>query len=187
MATAVALSFVVKKFIAINLPVILIGQSESVGGGERKLKGGVKNIDEVPFLPKNANENWNSRIPRVWCSQTVWPESAIKAIQYMNKESKIKINYEFILAMFIRTHHPEKKLAFQLSKNNTKLYFYLIFFKIERIYHAIRWRITYLITRKRQFEGKDNMIPGINNIKEASDFYMKEYPDYFSSNTFNRL
>ena len=52
MATAVALSFVVKNFVVINLPVILIGQGQTVGGGERKLKGGVKKVDEVPFCQK---------------------------------------------------------------------------------------------------------------------------------------
>jgi glycosyltransferase involved in cell wall biosynthesis len=187
MATAVALSFVVKKFVAINLPVILIGQCQTVGGGERKLKGGVKNIDEVPFLPKNTKENWNSRIPKVWCSQTVWPEAAIKAIQYMNKESEIKINYEFILARFIRTHKSKKIIAIQLSKNKAKLFYYLGHFKIERVFLAIRWRMKYFVTRKRQFEGRDNIIHCINNIEEVSAYLMKEYPDYCSSNAFNQL
>jgi glycosyltransferase involved in cell wall biosynthesis len=187
MATAVALSFVVKKFVVINLPVILIGQSQTVGGCERKLKGGVKNIDEVPFLPKNAKENWNSRIPKVWCSQTVWPESAIKAIQYMNKESEIKINYEFILAKFIRTHKSKKKLALQLSNNRANLFNYLVYFKIERIFLAIRWRMKYFVTRKRQFEGRNNINRGINDIERASDFFLKEFPDYTSIGAFNRL
>lgn len=187
MANAVALSFVVKKFVAINLPVILIGQSQAVGGGERELKGGVKNIDEVPFLPKNAKENWSSRIPKVWCSKTVWPESAIKAIQYMNKEFEININYEFILARFIRTHKSEKIIAIQLSKNKAKLLYYLGQFKIERVFRTIRWRMKYFVTRKRQFEGRDNIIRGINNIEEASDFFMKEFSDYTSIEAFNRL
>ena len=187
MATAVALSFVVKKFVVINLPVILIGQCQSVGGGERALKGAVKNIDEVPFLPQNAKEYWNSRIPRVWCSQTVWPESAIKAMQYMNKESEIKINYEFILAKFIRTHQSEKKLALQLSNNRAKLSSYLIYFTIAYALIEIRSRVKSLITRKKQNGGKNNIIRGINNIEDASNFLMSEYSTYSSIEAFNKL
>jgi len=187
MATAVALSFVVKKFVAINLPVILVGQSQNVGGGERKLKGKVKNIDEVPFLPKDAKENWDSRIPKVWCSQTVWPESAIKAIEYMNKESEIDIDYEYILAKFIHTHYSNKKLALELSKNNTRLFYYLIFLKISGVFLAIHWRIKYLVTKKRKFEGRNNINRGINNIEEASYFFMREYPSYSSTEAFDSL
>src|SRR6185437_1815811 len=79
MATAVALCFVVKKFVTINTPVILVGQCHTVGGGERNVKGTVKDIENRPFLPVNAKERWDEHIPKVWCSQTVWPESAIKA------------------------------------------------------------------------------------------------------------
>lgn len=187
MATAVALSFVVKNFTEINLPVILIGQSESVGGGERKLKGGVKNINEVPFLPKNAKENWNSRIPKVWCSQTVWPESAIKAIQYMSKESEIMVNYEYILAKFIRSHKSEKNLAIQLSKNKGNLFYYLFFLKVERVVFALYWRIMFLFTGKRQVGGGGNIFRNIKNIEEASKYLMKEYINYTNIEAFNRL
>jgi glycosyltransferase involved in cell wall biosynthesis len=187
MATAVALSFVVKKFVAINIPVIIIGQSQTVGGGERKLKGGVKNIDEVPFLPKNANMDWNSRIPRVWCSQTVWPESAIKAMQYMNKESEIKTNYEFILAKFIDAHNSKKKMAIQLSENKKLLFFHLLIFKAENVYMAIRWRIKYLIPGKKQNGSRKNIISGINNIKEASNILMNEYKNNRGIGSFNCL
>lgn len=187
MATAVALSFVVKKFVTINIPVILVGQSQNVGGGERKLKGGVKDINDLPFLPKFAKENWDDKIPKVWCSQTVWPESAVKAIQYMNRESDIKINYEIILAKFIRSHHSETKLALQLSNNRTKLFYYLIYLKIERVFLALRWRVIYMFTGEKPVGGGAIAIRNINNIEEASNYLMKEYAKYTDIEAFNRL
>ena len=66
----------------------------------------------------------------------------------MNKESDIKINYEFILARFIHAHKSEKITAIQLSKNKSKLYFYLGHFQIARVYLAIRWRMKYFVKRK---------------------------------------
>lgn len=176
MATAVALSFVVKKFITINLPVIIVGQSVHVGGGERLLKGGVKNIDDVPFLPNGAKNKWSNRIPKVWCSQTVWPESAIKAIEYMNKEKDIKINYEFILAWFIETHPEEKNMALNLSRNKVILYIYLIYYRfLAPIIYSIRRLIIFFKFNNNRIENNDNLVSDISDIEQASNYLVKRY------------
>lgn len=185
MATAVALSFVIKKFVSINLPVIIIGQCQTVGGGERKLKGGVMNIEDVPFLPNNAKVNWTNRIPKVWCSHTVWPESAIKAIQYMNQ--KVEINYECILAKFICSHKSEMRLALKLSENKVKLFYYLIIFTVTRFLISIYRIIIGLVKGVKRGEGRNNTISDLNNVKEASDCLMREYPNYTNAEAFNNL
>jgi len=185
MATAVALCFVVKKFVTINVPVIFIGQSHTVGGGERNLKGAVKNIEDVPFLPPKAKDNWDKRIPKVWCSQTVWPESAIKAIQYMKGQKQIAINYEFILAWFIHTHPSQKKLAFRLSQNKIKLIGYLAYYKLGLPTLDLIAKAKFWTNKITLIEGRENIVPGINNIEQAGNYLSKHYPNFMQMDAIN--
>ena len=175
MATAVALSFVVKKFVISNIPVIIIGQCNTVGGGESLLNGGVKKIEDVPFLPNDAKEQWNNRIPKVWCSQTVWPESAIKAIRYMKKEKEIKINYEFILCWFIQTHPLEKGLAVNLTKNKLLLYSYLMYYRFfAKIIYGIKSVLLFFKIKRNNNENRI-AINNIDDIQKASNYIIERY------------
>lgn len=187
MATAVALSFIVKTFIITHLPVIIIGQSKNVGGGERQLKGGVMKIEDVPFLPKDSKEKWNKRIPRVWCSQTVWPESAIKGIEYMKKSQEIQVNYEYILAEFIRTHKIEKEQALQLSKNRLRLAFHLNYFKLRRLVNAINWRLKYLFTGNKVIHGFQNIKEDLTNIQDVNVFLKTRFAKFLYSQSYKKL
>lgn len=181
MATAVALCFTVKKFVTINVPVILVGQCHSVGGGERTLKGMTKDIDDVPFLPKNSKIAWDERIPRVWCSQTVWPESAIKALAYMGKKNEIEINYEFILAWFVQTHPLDKRLAISLSKNKILLHFYLTYYLLNTPLN----KLNSLFRSEKKLEGRKILVSEIENIQQASDYFLKYYASYTNKQVFN--
>ena len=186
MATAVALSFVVKKFVITNIPVIIIGQCITVGGGESLLNGAVKKIEDVPFLPNDAKEQWNNRIPKVWCSQTIWPESATKAIQYMKKEKEIKINYEYILCWFIQTHPLERKIAKGLSKNKLLLYIYLIYYSffVPIVYGAKS------VLNVFRFNNKTlknyNSVCNISDIEQASNYIVQKFSNImiFDENNF---
>jgi hypothetical protein len=182
MAAAVALSFVVKKFVAINLPVIIVGQSQHLGGGERALKGRVKNIDDVPFLPPRAKEHWDKRIPKVWCTQTVWPESAIKAIEYMGKEGQIRINYEFILAWFMQTHPFDQGLAYKLSQNKKKLFAYLAYYKIVAPILSIITKVKSIFTKGKLIEGRERLVSDILDIEQACNYFVTHYPDFMHMN-----
>lgn len=187
MATAVALSFVVKKFVQIYLPVIIVGQSQHVGGGERKLKGKVKNIEDMPFLPAKAKESWDPRIPQVWCSQTVWPESASKAIQYMNKQSQVPIDYEYILAWFIQTHPMERKRAFSLSRNKAKLLFYLCYYAIGAPLMQAYTKLRNPVSNNRsQTEGRQYAVKNMNTIAEAGNYLMDTYAEFISMKSLDK-
>lgn len=181
MANAVALSFVIKKFVTINIPVVLTGQSVNTGGGEKKLKSHVLEIENVTFLPKDAKKKWHKNIPRVWCSQTVWPESALSAIKYMGKEKEIPVNYDFILAWFIHTHPYDKHLAYLLPHNRFRLIFYLLYF---------RWGIhiksklySFIGSSNKKialFEGRQYIKREMTTIKDAVNYLMQEHAKYLS-------
>lgn len=175
MANAVALSFVVKKFAVLQTPVVIVGQSQFVGGGERKLKGAVKRIEEVPFLPQNAKDTWDSRIPKVWCTQTVWPESAIKAIQYMNREQDVIIDFEYILAWFIQTHPHESALAWPLSQQKQKLLSYRLYYNLVAPLRSGIMQVKGMFSKTQKWEGLDHLVSGIKTIEEAGKYMGKNY------------
>lgn len=177
MANAVALSFVVKKFAVLQTPVVIVGQSQFVGGGERTLKGAVKRIEEVPFLPQNAKDTWDSRIPKVWCTQTVWPESAIKAIQYMNREQEIFIDFEYILAWFIQTHPHESALAWPLSQSKQKLIAFRLYYILVAPLRSGITRLKSLFSKNQTWEGLNNLVSGIKTIEEAGKYISRSHPN----------
>jgi glycosyltransferase involved in cell wall biosynthesis len=170
MATAVALCFVVKKFVIIDVPVVLIGQCVGVGGGERKLKGAVKRIEDVPFLPVNAKENWDQRLPKVWCSQTVWPESALKALVYMQKENAVQVNFEYIYTWFIQTHPADWRLAWQLSGHKIKLFAYLSYYRIWVPFRN-------LFRNQPNRAGHEYVVRDIHTINDAARYLITTHAD----------
>lgn len=122
-ANAVSISLIERSFKFFDFPFIISGASKHHGGGIRSMKNRSASIDDVPYLPKDAKENWEERIPKVWTGETVWCESAIKALRYMKREDIIeKINFEYMYANFIAFHFPLRKLAYNLSQNKLQLF-----------------------------------------------------------------
>lgn len=164
-ANGVALCFCVKKYVRIDFPVIISGASLTHGGGVRKLKNKAANIADVPFLPRNAKQNWENNIPRVWTGETVWPESAIKALRYMGQEDLIKkINFEYMLATFIVFHLPLFMMAIKLSKNRFKLFWYVVNITLQRYSNGFK-----RLTMMKLFHLSDGnkVIRNLNDIEQA--------------------
>lgn len=126
-ATAVSLSLIVDKVFYVDSPLIINGQSKHVGGGERALKGNLPKLEDVPFLPKSIVRDWNPRIPDIWCSDTIWPQSAIYALTAMGYNGVKVIDYDALLAFFFVNHgryyHQYKHLASNLKRVNMLIFY----------------------------------------------------------------
>lgn len=181
MACAVALSFFVEKYVRVDFPIIITGASVHHGGGIDKLKNRIANIEDVPFLPQNAKEDWEKNIPNVWTSATVWPESAIKSLRYLNKDELIKkINFEHMLAKFFVFHFEIKEKAIKLSTNKMKLYFYVLKILFSRYFNAgIR-----ILSRKLHLRLLDSkkMTLNLSTIQDANDYLCIQYPNFKINN-----
>lgn len=175
-ANGVALSLLVKKYVNISFPIIISGASKTHGGGIRKMKNRAANIEDLPFLPKNAKEKWEKNIPKVWTGETVWCESAIKALRYMKREDLIeKVNFEFMYANFIAFHYPLRKLAYNLSENKLKLFVNSSLIIIRRYFNAgIR------LIRLKLFgkAGKGITYSNVQDINSAVDILHKEFTQH---------
>lgn len=173
-ANGVALSLLVKKYVQLDFPITISGASKTHGGGIRKLKNKVAAIEDVPFLPPNAKENWEKNIPKVWTGETVWPESAIKALRYMKREDLIsKVNFEYMLGKFVAFHLPIGKMAISLSKNKAKLVCYFIYF------FFLRYRKGFIRIVARRFfntDGKKIAIKNMENIEQVAAYLISIEP-----------
>jgi hypothetical protein len=170
MANAVALCFVVGKTVNIDFPIIIGGLCGTSGGNVKRYKRLVGKIEDQPFLPLNSKENWEKKVPKVWASQTVWPESAIKALRYMGQEKFINnIDFDYMLANFIVYHSELWKLGFNLSENKINLFYFCIKLLTERYLNALQRII------KMKFMGKLNNMKIIYNLSniELANKYLK--------------
>jgi len=174
MAGGVSLCFSVEKYVRLDYPIIISGASKMHGGGVRKIRGMISDIDEVSFLPKNSKINWEPTLPKIWCGETVWPESAIKALKYMGHEELIeKINFDKILFSFIISHPQYYKMAINVSKNKVKFILKFIYLFTKKFYKSFERKIRKMIFNEPVISGKK--ITGLKNIIDVKDYLIKYY------------
>ena len=187
MANSVAMSFVVEKFVYLNFPVIIPGNSIRAGGDAQKFKGQCAQISEVPFLPKYTEENWENFIPKVWASETIMPESACKSLSYMGRYDYVQryLNKQKLLAFFMVGHYDMKELAIEKSTNRVLFLFYFCKFMFSKLFKAVFSKmlltifgITYsgISFSGGLFNPKNyvKIIKNVDNIKDANDYIMKK-------------
>ena len=99
-ANGVALSFYVKRYAKVNIPIVITGTSAMTGGVANRRK--LLSFSEIPFISSEVGKNWEGYLPQCWSGQLVWPESAIKSLRALGKEILIKdFNFTRIFALFI--------------------------------------------------------------------------------------
>lgn len=81
--SAIALASIAKNIVKINYPLTIpgvCGQSTSVTEGQ--LKTHSKRIEDAPHMRDRAVEYiWNINVPRIYCVQTIWADSAFAALK----------------------------------------------------------------------------------------------------------
>ena len=177
MANAVALCLVESSYVYLDFPIIIGGQCASVGGGSRQVKGGFKKLSDVPFLPSNIEEIWNPKLPKIWSAETIWPESAIEALDKMGRAdliSEVKID---IIHAFFSINRPDLSyMAFELTDNAPRLKALIRKMKRSTYFQAIKDSLNYVINNKTA-EGL-TIHRGVNNIIEAENVICKSYPTF---------
>lgn len=178
-AAGVALSLTAERYARTDYPVIISGASAMHGGGIRKLRGRISDIDNVPFLPKNAKHDWEKTLPLYWCGETVWPESAMKALRYMGRADLLSdINYNKIYFNFVCGHPDYFKEAINKTRNKVFFVFYFLFNYVKKITSAIVRRL------KSRIDGSSLMfdkIDHINDIKQAAEMLNDRFPSFIIS------
>lgn len=175
-ANGVALSLLASSYLRMDFPLIISGASRSHGAGIRNLKKKVADLDDLVFLPQGTKKNWEKEIPKVWTGETIWADSAIKALRYMNRLDLIeKVNFEHLLAWFTCMNPTLWRLSLNLSTNKVFHIVRVIFLFSKRILMAIKRKITIKL-----FNYNDGQIiyKDIINIKDAELKLFSLYPDF---------
>ena len=164
MANAVSLAILTDKVYFYNRNLIITGQSKSLGGGERLLKGVLKSIADVPYFSQADVDSWDNNLPRVWCAETVWPNAGISAMKKLNYSRRVP--YSKIYARFIYKHKNYSDSICDFQYNTFILRVHILRFKLIDMIKGARCRISYLLSRGRRIDN-NKLYRNINTINEV--------------------
>lgn len=174
MSNAVGLSYIVKKHIVFDFPIIISGAGyNSAAGMGARHKHSAK-ISEVSFLPKNTEDEWERTIPKYWLPQTIWPNTAIKALRN-TEHSEVVTNTNFaIIYGAIIAFNPKMSgivLPYIKLNNFIQIVLYIIYFICERARYLFR----NIITQRFSKFGKLKKIHSLSGIIEAERYISENY------------
>lgn len=150
MGNAVALSLLDVNCVYYDMPVIISGQGRTVGAGERLSgRNQLASISEKPFLPSNIDDLWSPHLPKYWCSETIWPQSAFETFNIMN-ESTSKFKWNLILARFAALHHAYYNEAKQFCNNRFLLNYYMFKILFVKGFRFFLNRFVYKISKNKR-------------------------------------
>ena len=166
-SNGVALSLVTKKFVFYNKIVTFSGASKFHGGGVYTSGKKHPDLEDIKWFLPGAVENWDKRLPQIGEGDSIWCDSAIKALRYMGRaDLEEHINFENLYVHFAISHKDLIDMSLSLTKNKSRFYFNFIKRLVSRYYYGIRELIW----------GKMNKIPGkysrtgFNDIVAASKY-----------------
>ena len=171
MSGAVSSCFFVKKFVIVDIPVILSGLSNMNSGG---LSGQILTLDEVPWIEQKTRDNWESKIPRIWAREFIWPESGSKGLRYLGHEEYLKeLDYDMMKCRYLVMHKQHHKEVIDSAPSKLKLYFAML-----KVYMTVGVR--YVVTRKlmkpfnHKMNGVYNYENNLSNIIQAEEYFFKK-------------
>lgn len=172
MANAVALSLVEEKYVYVDYPIIIGGHSVNLGANAGRYKRGLGPLEDQKFIDQKYKDGWSARIPKVWASQTVWPESALTALKAFSADEFMEfVDYELILKKFANSHPDYFKLAYKLSFSKFSLTCNFITRRF--LYPFLNIKKYYLYKVKHLYGGLC-IHRGYVDIVEVEEFLMNE-------------
>lgn len=171
MSGAVSISPFLKKFAMIEVPVILPGMSRMVGGG---VMGKVLTLDEVKFITDRDRNNWEKDFPKLWATELIWPDCALKALRNIKHEELIKyLNRNKILSRLVVIHKSYLKEAYNYSFNKISFLFSFTYYLFsEGLKYFYRRKILSVINGK--LNGIYYTHKNLGSISDAEEYLMNK-------------
>lgn len=118
---AITVACICESFIVIEKPFTIAGACPSSYTSRDNTGRNSFSIDENPQLYRRGPYTWDNRIPRVKTSQTIWAETAIKALEEMHRFDLIThFNQGCLFAEMLRYNAKHKHILYPTIKK-TKL------------------------------------------------------------------
>lgn len=168
MSGAVSISFFIKKYAMIEIPVVLPGMSKMVGGG---VMGKVLSLDEVQFISDRDRNNWEADLPRLWATELIWPDCAIKALRYVGRPEYIKyLNKYKMYSRLIAIHQNYFMESLKYAPNKFYLLYSLCSFYIFSGIKHFKGKLMSKINGK--VNGRYIVKRDLNGISDAEKYLM---------------
>lgn len=177
---AISIACIVNKIYYTNYPLTISGVcGVSASIVEGLLKKNSKKLEDAPHLRNRGDYKWNELVPKVYCVETIWADSAIAALKLMGKEDLIEnINLPRLCATCINFNKGISKQVKKTLKESSVfrkqnvyvafvwLFWYLFLFKLNYIpsfFRRVKKRILIIIGKKNF-----HSINQLDNISEAT-------------------
>ena len=179
MSGAVSIAFFIKKYVMINIPIVMPGMSRMVGGG---VMGKVLSLDEVSFITDSDREKWPTDYPPLWATELIWPVCVINALKSVNhKEYLSELNKNKLLSRLVIIHRTYFKEAFHYADNAILFLFdFICYFIKEGIIHLYETLIKSKVNGK--LLGKYTVVNGFNSIADAERYLMAQIKSFTFDN-----
>lgn len=176
MANAVSLALEEANYAYVDAPIIIGGHSGHVGGNVNRYKKHYGPLEEQPFIDKKYIDEWSQEIPKIWCANTVWPESAITALKAYDAVSLLsQIDYIEVHKKFIVENPSISDMAYNISSNPSLLKKKVFYYKLIRKFKGLRNVLKYKL-----FGVYDGMklYRNVEDIVTAEDLACKGIVDF---------
>lgn len=155
MYLAVSCAILCDKYVEINYPISIAGACNSSSTAEN-LRGEHRgDLAKAPHLFNNLNYMWDNMIPAVYSVESIWAETALKALEEMGM-SKMKndFNTGYFLAALIGNNDSitskiiEKTKSIKKNSSNGKIFFFFLFLGTKKIIVRLYRKIKLNKTKK---------------------------------------
>ncbi|MDP5460135.1 glycosyltransferase family 2 protein [Alishewanella sp. SMS8] len=147
-ANAISLLFTINKFIYIDVPLIVSGQSIKSAAGKGSQGQHYDEVYNVKQLPVNQSQKWLDFVPYYWSGKTIYAQSSFEALEALGLSSVAKrLNKEYMLASCL-------VFDFRFFKRIKKAIFNVGFLSIPAIiyYYILIWANRLKVHFKRFFK-----------------------------------
>ena len=167
--SAVALSSIVKNHYIMDYPLTIAGACNS-STTVANLKGNhAGKLETAPHFRDREDYVWDSSIPRYYSLQTIWAESAIKAIKELNIDVDLrKFNLPKMVAISFLCNKNILQLIFNETNKHLKGKNNIIFFYLKVSIYLIQELITKII-RKIFYISSEPYFMQISNIEDIEN------------------
>lgn len=168
---SIALSLVCKKNLRITAPLTIAGVCKNSGSADSSNGKHVGKYCDMPHLNGHMDYPWSELVPKFYSAETVWADSAIKAVEDMKRTDLLKYyNFSAFDAVCKLNYGDYSKWLDETNKAIPLPYFSPLVIK-EKILHYCRkvlWRLGRV--------GKKLIVQNeLKDLKAAYEFFKKTY------------
>jgi hypothetical protein len=174
---AISLACVTTRVVSVNYPLTLGGTSSASTAGDSVAGKHKGRLEDAPHFRHRPDYQWSELIPRYYSVQTIWAETAVVALEEMDRQDLLERFNLPLLAAYCILAHPEYASltlhnfhhSFQARGRGFVIGLLLFTYSVLQIYvRRVHRSILRRLTGKWGRNKPTQYINDLNDIEEAS-------------------